>query len=531
MVNRLRFFFAVAGLMLLLSIGCGAEVSGDTWLIAAGGDTASVSEVGTAWNRMDDGDRELFTSKDNPLGQFLLTYARKMMLELEIDSRGLMSDPDMTACGEAWFRFTSGAEAIDSLRSHERSLITDEEVQFFLDNAGRWVWYTLRPGEPGEEIRGPEHLPEILAQGLATHLDTMSVGQILTDARGVSVRLDSIQLADSAMIGRILADTMTSREMAIESITSTRSAVRMQQILDVMHTEHSVRVDTAAVERLAAFYSGEAELLDETLFTSDLDDWTSKQLSDELAFLSSRIYTQPSSVPWLLYCLDNMLMQTILIEQHGISGARLDSLRADSQDYMFDLALERLYDEVVSSSVSVTEEDVQYQFEFLTEPVMLPERRVLRIALLPSQRADDYRTAAGAGTLDRLLDELEGIPGLAASPADDLQRTRPLTADEVPGDYGDQVFDGSDADSSGWMGPYRFGDSGDYILFRVEETLPAAEAALEDIRSQVEITARGRLEEEATVHWMQELEEKYGLEINEEALDRLPADPALWCDL
>jgi hypothetical protein len=517
--------------MLLQSIGCGAEVSGDTWLITAGGDTASVSEVGAAWSRLDDAERELFTAKDNALGQFLLAYARKMMLELEVDSRGLMSDPDMIACGEVWFRYTIGAEAIDSLRSSERLLITDEEVRFFLDHAGRWVWYTLRPGEPAEEIRGPEHLPEIYTPGLAAHLDTMSVGQILTDAGGVSVRLDSIQLADSAMIGQILADTTTSREMAIESIMVTRAAIRMEQILDVMHMEHSVHVDTAAVERLAAFYNGEAELLDETLFTSDLDNWTSQQLSNELAFLSSKDYTQPSSSSWLLYCLDNMLMQTILIEQQGISSARLDSLRADAEAYMFDLALEWLYDEMVSSSVQVTEEDVQYQFEFLTEPVMLPEQRVLRVALLPSQRADDYRTAAAAGTLDRFLDELDGMPALTASPTDDLQRTRPLTVDEVPGDYGDLVFDGSDADTTGWMGPYRLGDSGDYILFRVEEILPAAEAGLEEIRSQVEIAARERLEDEATVHWMQHLEEEYSLDINEEALDRLPADPAQWCDL
>jgi hypothetical protein len=517
--------------MLLQTAGCGSGVSGDTWLIAAGGDSVSVSEVGAAWNRMNDENRDVFTARDNPLGQYLLAYARKMMVEMEIESHGFLSCPALLSQGEAWLRFTAGTEALDSLRSRERGLITEDEVRFFLDHAGTLVWYTICPGGPGEEVRGPEHLPEILPPALAFHLDSMSVGQILPDAAGIPVRLDSVLPGDPAILEPTLADTAASREMAIESMMLARSAARVQEILDGMHAEYSVRVDTAAVERLAASYRGECELRDEPLLTSDLESWTSQELSDELAYLSSRMVTRPSSGSWLLYCLDHLLLQSALAEQEGISGDRLDSLEADAEAYMLSLASDWLYDEVVSSTVTVTEEDIRYQFDFLTEPVMLPERRVLRAALLPSQRSEDYRAAAEAGTLDGFRDELGGVPGIAAAPAEDPQRTRPLTISEVPGGYGESVFNGSGTDSSGWMGPFQLGNSGDFILFRVEEILPASAAGLEDLRRQVEEAARSRLEEEVTVRWMHELEEKYSLEINEDALDRLPADPALWCNL
>lgn len=98
-MNRLHLFCAVTTLALLQTAGCGSGVSGDTWLIAAGGDSVTVSEVGAAWTGMNDENRAVFTDRDNPLGQFLLAYARKMMLEMEIDSRGIMSDPALVSMG------------------------------------------------------------------------------------------------------------------------------------------------------------------------------------------------------------------------------------------------------------------------------------------------------------------------------------------------------------------------------------------------------------------------------------------------
>jgi len=78
------YAFASAALLAAWSAGCGKDVSGDTWLVAAGGDTATVAEVGAAWDGLGDEGREVFTSKDNPLGDFLLAFSRKMMIEMEM---------------------------------------------------------------------------------------------------------------------------------------------------------------------------------------------------------------------------------------------------------------------------------------------------------------------------------------------------------------------------------------------------------------------------------------------------------------
>lgn len=528
-LNRMLFVITIMLMALASSIGCGSGTSSDTWLIAAGGDTATVSDVGAAWIGLDEQDMEMFSSRDNPVGQFVLAYARKMMLDMELESGGHLADPAITNRGEAWLRFTAGAEAMQHLRTDIRDDITDEDVSTYLDRVGKGVWYTLDPGTDDERRLGPTVLADVMPAELGAQLDSMSTGMVLPAAIGGMVRLDSIQLADAVLLEEVLADTAGARELAMDALTALRSGAEMQGILDELQAG-GVFVDTAAIENLAAFYRGQGELDEGTVVTSDLASWTSTELRDEVDFLSSRMYAQPGSEQWLLWCVDNILMQMVLVTRQGMSADHIDSLQAQADAFMADLASERLYDQIISSTVTVTEEDVVHQFQDLSEPLLLPERRVLRIALVPLEEGDEYRSASQEGRLEEYLAGLGGIPGLTASASSDRQLTRPLLLEEVPGGYGDTAFQ-TDPDSSMWLGPFPLDDSGYHLMMMVHEVIPAGAASLEDRRSEMELAARTRLEEEATLLWMRQLEEKYGLDVNEGALDDLPEDPALWCSI
>lgn len=67
--------------------------------------------------------------------------------------------------------------------------------------------------------------------------------------------------------------------------------------------------------------------------------------------------------------------------------------------------------------------------------------------------------------------------------------------------------------------------------FRLREILPPREATLEEASDSLREQIRAEKAESRLEEWMTELEQRYGLRINDAILDRLPPDPALWTDL
>ena len=309
-------------------------------------------------------------------------------------------------------------------------------------------------------------------------------------------------------------------------------ALAFQHLLqETLVEDHSVVVDSAALLRLAAYYADSLALRpDEVVITSDLGDWTAQDLADYLGLLSTRMYTQPYSAEWQAQFIDNLLLHSVILEGYEADAPGIiDSLGTAADAYILDLASELFYDDMVTSSVEVVEADVQEQFDSMSEPPMMEETRIFRFAVIPPDRLPEYRQAELSENLDAFIETLDGYLSLCADTAD-IQVTRPLRIGEIPTGLGTELFLVEPSDTM-WIGPMIIDSYTGYALVKLLDVIPGRPATLEDIRSEVEMAARSRLEEEVTILWMQQLEEKYGLEINEKALDGLPSDPGLWSDL
>ena len=530
-MNRFRFSICISIAMVLVATGCfGSGTTGDTWLVMAGEETLTVADVGMEWDELDEANREVFTRKDNPVGEFIVALARKHLLQQEMRAAGYLTDRALIARRDAWLRYM----AVESARVYYSDLhasdVTEDDIAYFVDNMGLTVWYTLHPGTPEESVHGPEHLPEIEFT-LATLLDTLDAGESGICSSGLPVRLDSLVLMDSALVASTIADSAYCREFVLSRLSIARTNRWLEGIQETLVEDYSVTVDSAALLRLTAYYADSLALQPaEVVITSDLGNWTAQDLADYLGLLSTRMYTQPFSAEWQAGFVENLLLHSVILEIFEAEAPGIiDSLGMEADAYMYDLAAELFYDDMVTSSVEMVEADVQEQFSSMSELPTMEETRVFRLTVIPPDRLPEYRQAKSSGSLDTFVESLDGYLSLCADTAD-VQVTRPLRIGELPAGLGTELFLAEPSDTM-WIGPLATDTGTGYTLVKLLEVIPGEPATLEDIRSVVEMAARRRLEEEATVRWMQQLEESYGLQINEEALDGLPPDPGLWSDL
>ena len=522
---------SVSTLLFLIS-GClgSSAANGDTWLIIVGTDTVTVSQIGDAWNGLNQEQREYFTRNADPVGQYILTYTRKCILQAELESEGYLSDPGIVSGSDSWLGFMTVERAHDYFLSVAKTSVTVSDLQFYRNYIGKSVWYTLNPGTDSSISHGPDHLPE-LSFGLVVHLDTLSIGQTGSSESGIVVRLDSVEVTDAVLISEALADTAACNRMATNRIANGRNSRWMNGIRNSMVEEYSISVDTAALSRLVDFYSGNGELIEEIVVESDLGNWSTAMVRDRIDFLESRTYVQPTSLTWQFYFIENLSFGSFLAESLQQAAPLLvDSLRAEAESYLFDLASEKYYDDMVSSEVTVTVSDIEELFNNLEAPFIIEEMRSLQAVMIPPGHMDDYRAAAEDGSIDDYAATLNGLLYLAADSAR-LQITRMLRMSEIPGGFGREVFLIDQSDTTSWAGPFELTESTGYVLFRLIDVAPEREALLEEVRIPLELMVRVRLEEEVTVVLMQRLELKYQPLVNDEVLENLPVDPGLWASL
>ena len=516
--------------MLLFFIsGClgSSAATGDTWLIIVGTDTVTVSEIGDAWNRMGQEQREYFTRNADPVGQYILTYTRKLILQRELETEGYLSDHDIVSRGDSWLRLMTVETALDYFISTAEAGVTISDLQFYRDHIGKTVWYTLNPGTDSSVFHGPDHLPELSFE-LALNLDTLSIGQAGRSESGITARLDSIEVTDPALVADALADTAACNRMATARIANGRNRRWLNGIRNSLAEEYSITVDSAAVTRLVDFYSGNGELIDEIVVVSDQGNWSASMLRDEIIFLQSKMYVQPSSLTWQFYFIENLSFGVFLAETlQQAAPVLVDSLRTAADSYMFDLASEKLYDTVIISRVTVSESDIEEEFINLEQPLIIEEMRSVQAGIIPPDNLEDYRVALSNGNIDDYVSTLNGFPYLAAD-STRPQITRLLRMSEIPGGLGNEIFLIDRSDTTSWAGPFVLTESTGYVLFRLIDVVPAREALLEDARIPLGMMVRNRLEEEATIVWMQQLELKYEPLVNGEAIENLPVDPGLW---
>ncbi len=525
-----RIYITASVLLLFFLTSCfGPSVDNSTWILIVKDDSVSVGQLGESWLGMDSLQRETFLSRDNTIGEFIVAYGRRVILEKELDANGYMTHPLFLSYRDSWLMVETAAAAKNMLIDREAAEVTASDIQFYGERLGRNVMYTVNPGSENEFRIGPVHLPN-LQRELALHLDTLSLHEIGTDGSGLLVRLDTLMMVDSILIKNALSDPATISDMAIRDLSNARFNRWAQGVSNRIYTDYSVTVDSVKVEDFAQHLIGNnPDMSDDfVIVESDFGTWTVKYLEDEILYLSSRIDVQPGSSVWIEDMIQVMLMQCYFYEfmQEEAPGM-LDSLRDESETYLLNFASEEYYNDMIRSNVTVTESDIIYEYETLEEPFMIEEKRVLQAAYIPVERTDDFRQAVYREELNEFISELDGFVYLAAD-STQTQITRPLRFGEVPGGHGEEVFSLDPSDTTSWLGPVSvFADDGSALL-RLIEVVPPRVATIDEVRRSLKNMALTRLQEQATVELIQELEEKYILIINEEILDKLPSDPGMW---
>ncbi|MCK4671470.1 MAG: hypothetical protein KAT47_02935, partial [Candidatus Aegiribacteria sp.] len=185
-----RIYITASVLLLFFLTSCfGPSVDNSTWILIVKDDSVSVGQLGESWLGMDSLQRETFLSRDNTIGEFIVAYGRRVILEKELDANGYMTHPLFLSYRDSWLMVETAAAAKNMLIDREAAEVTASDIQFYGERLGRNVMYTVNPGSENEFRIGPVHLPN-LQRELALHLDTLSFNEIGTDESGLLVRLD-----------------------------------------------------------------------------------------------------------------------------------------------------------------------------------------------------------------------------------------------------------------------------------------------------------------------------------------------------
>jgi hypothetical protein len=532
--NILKFISAsaltlITLIILTFIIGCsGTKVDSTTWLIAIGEDTLTVGDVGETWNSMNDNQRELFRSRDNTIGEYIVTRGRKALLEKELEAAGYMDDDYLLAYSSAWMNQKCGEAARRYLFEIEVENVGEDEIDFFVSHLGRTVLFTVNPGSDTEEVSGPIHLPELPVEMVGL-LDTLAMGESGITLSGIEVRLDSAVTADSSLISQVLADTAAVRSDAANSIANRRFQAIEDSLKLTLQTDYNINVDSTALQQLKLFYAEETESpSDETVIVeSDIISLTALDMKNEISYYQNRYSVDPADANWISVFIEFLLYNNYcrgILENE--CPETIDSLYAESERNLLDMASEVFYDDRIHSTVNVTREDMENLFESLEEPLTIPEKRVLQAIHMHRDSLAVYRNM----TPDEKEQYRLHLPGFESFAADSAhpQITRPLFLNDVPGFHGDEVFLIDPTDTTTWLGPLELYGGTQLCMFRLIEVVPERNATFDEVEDDLQIMTRNKLEEQATVDVIRELEEKYGMVINEDILDKLPEDPGRW---
>jgi hypothetical protein len=519
-------------IILTFTGGCsGTRVDSTTWLIAIGEDTLTVGDAGSTWNGMNDYQRDMFISRDNTVGEYIVTCGRKALLLKELEAEGYMDDDFLLAYRNAWMNQKCGEAARRYLFKIDLEKVGEDEIDFYLSHLGKTVLFTVNPGSDTKEVSGPVHLPELPTEMIVL-LDTLAMGESGITLSGIEVRLDSTVTADSLFISQALADTATIRSNAANSIANRRFQATEDSLKLSLQTDYNMNVDSTALQQLKLYYAGETESpSDETVIVeSDLASWNALDLKNEIAYYENRYSVDPSDANWISVFVEflhyNRYCRGILERE---SPETIDSLYAESEKNFLDMASEIFYDDRIHSAVTVTRADMEALFENIEEPLIIHEKRILQAVHLPSDSTIAYRHMTPDQKEQYLL-QLPGFEFLAADSAQP-QITRPLLPNEVPGFHGEDVFLIDPTDTTSWIGPLELYGGTQLCMFRLIEVVPERNATFDEVEDDLQIMTRNKLEEQATVDIIRELEEKYGMVINEDILEMLPEDPGEWTDL
>lgn len=526
---------AAASVMICLFIsGCGSPaVESSTWLLAVGDDTLTVGQAGESWNGMDERQRSVFLSRENTVGEYIVTLGRKMLLQRELEEAGYLDNSVLTGMSESWFLERTGEQMRRLIQESSQEAVTPEQVDDMMGFLGESAFFTVDPGEEEEASYGPVHMLS-LPEEMMYALDSIPMGSTGITETGMGLRLDSMQTADSALMAEMMADTAALRSNIATGIARRNADSEYRELRETLLSDFGLSVDSTALAELSAGYGDGSDFPEpeRVILESDLGTWTVEDIMAELVYYRSRYSaSDPSDPQWL-----SAILELVHYNEYSLSVLQeerpevLDSLMEEKEAYLLDIASDQFYEDSIQSLVTVTEEDMRNLFENMEEPLTVPEKRVLQAVRMHRDSAAVFRQLP-ADEAEAFLSRRQGFATLAADPEEAPQVTRPLTVSEVPGFHGDEVFLMDPSDTVTWLGPLDLQGSDEICMFRLIQVIPERNATFDEVEDQIRVMTRNRLEEQATVEVMGALEQSYGMAINEDILQRLPENPGVWSQL
>lgn len=525
-MNRKLFLHAL--LAMLITIGCRKTASGDDWLFRLDGVTVTVSDAGAYWDSLSPAVQAGFISGSNPLGDFILAYSRKVLVERELDRLGITGNPRIGYRVDAWTRLHAFRSAENSLRLLAESSLTASDDAYYLDNLGKTVWYTIHDAGSTPEHRGPSVLSE-MDPSLGLVIADLAQGESAVLDDGATVTLDSLLETEPGLVSAMISDSSNTLRYGRDRMADQRAIAAAGRIRDDYFATVDVDFRTDALAVFAGNVSeGRDPSSSDTLLVAGTEVWTAERMVEEIRFETESRPVMPSDTTWLASFVEVILYRESLArEMERIDPAATDSIIRSAGSYRMRLAADTLYRMFVIDSIQIT--DAMMDSAYAAAPPVIPEMRTFScISLHDSSEVETFRDLLDRGRTTAIESGFDGIPFLAGS-SGDSHLTRALFIGEVPAGLGDALF--ATSDTSTWFGPEPYPMLEIWVAFRLDSVIPSRPATLEEAADDLRSDITAAREQVRFEEWMRGLEQTYGLEIDEEVIILLPPDPSDWSEL
>ena len=470
-----------------------------------------------------------FIQRNDHVNEFIISLARKQTIIREIHRLNYLQRPDIIALGNAWIRRQASLLARETIIAAAEESITDEDINYFKDHMGTTVWYTVLSESPSEMQFGPAHLPE-LPRDLSVHLDSMNPGDELPFSDGSLIRYDSVMVTDPALVSETLVNSERVTDFALQRLSTAGGKADLERITDSILSAAESEISDTAINSLSLYYSGLENLIPEdSIVISRRGIMTASDFVQEIEYQSGFMPVQPGDAVWLKWFIDNTLLNDAL--RHYFASVNPEAylnLSAERDTWMLSTASDKLFEDEVYSGIRITPGLIRDEFDNLIEIPIVPEKRSIQCVQIQSDDVLAYETALSEGNSVDSIIEGCGFWRLLSKDDPPSNITRPLLMDEIPGFRGEAVFEMLPGDTVTWSSLSSLYEDYEYMAFRLVEVYPPHTASFEELEEDLYYAVRARIEEERTSEWLDELGEKYSLVINEDLLESLPSDPALW---
>ena len=513
--------------VLPLLVSCGSEApSGSEWLLSTGGDTVTIREAGQAWWGLQHGERQSFLDSDSPMACFVLSMGRNRLVTLECDRLGIPDSPVTAARARARNRAVRASHAMELRTALIVERMADSEVLAWIELSGRS--FLASPIDSGPSVRLRLHR---LSEAELRELAVAGEGDTVSLSRGM-MRIDSVLPVTSP-------ETAPAAEEP--SLTACRRLIAARRAADMLRNDLALAGYDSVLEQcrplLEMMSRGELRASDTVIVLREDRGYPAHWTVGELMQVSgtpaavSRAAGTGSTVRLeeiVRRLLCDHYLSSWLGEQMPQESDSIDELLRGS---LMMISADSLYRLCVSDSVSITGHDLQVFYDTMQQPVMIPEKRVFELALIPDESAlAGFRRALADGRASSFLNGFPG-PGGAYAASPGSRTSPPLLYEQTPSGLSDALFSLEPSDTSSWVDPCEINDGEGFLTARLVLVIPAHEASLEEAASRIIPRVRSARETERFTEWMVELEERYGLSINERVLSELPPDPGRWTEL